>query len=735
MKRPLATAVCFYIAGVFSGYYGHIFLFAVLWAFAAFALTKFFRVHLGFFVMFFGFAAFGLYNIHTHTQIEKPSEKPITYKGYIKDSAPSAGKYIVQADVGYLVYNEQEFKLGDIVEVTGVARLLQVQRNFGGFNEQRYYAARDVYYKMYSPEIRKVGAKRFYIPRLREYLCKAYDDTLPPREAGVMKALVAGERANLDDDLERLYSVGGIYHILSISGLHIVIVILALTALLTNFFSMKKSQLIALLFLLGYMVLTGCVPSVVRSVIMFAVAAAAFFCNRTYDGVTGLCVSAFLILLNPFYLWDAGFLFSFSAVAGIILIFPKINRLLAGCPKGIRESLGISISVCISTFPVCTDFLPFHSMYTILVNIILFPTFTFLLAGGFVLGIVGMIAPFSFVATTVAAAVYTILKFYEVFLEVVTKFPFSWVLLGYIPLGVAAVYYLAVVLFLRNHRFAKIAFGAFCAAFSFNLLYVPFSVTMLDVGQGDCFVIRSSGKTMVIDGGGNILNPEIKTGKRVLLPYLNYLAVRRVDYAVITHTDYDHYGGIVELLLNKKVGKLYLPAVVDTESEDFKIIMDAAKKSGTEVGFLERGDKFTLGKARLMCLAPDTKEYYEDVNDTSAVLKLSYKNASFLFTGDITQTVEKILIKEYNLGTDVLKIPHHGSKYSNSTEFLQAAHPKIGIVSYAEHNVYNFIPPETRKRLENIVLFETAKHGAVRIGVYRDGLRVKTAIKYGRKGT
>jgi competence protein ComEC len=392
---------------------------------------------------------------------------------------------------------------------------------------------------------------------------------------------------------------------------------------------------------------------------------------------------------------------------------------------------------------VGSGFLTHISTYTVLVNIILFPTFFLLVAAGFITGLAGLVSLNA--AYFLSGSLYYLLNFYEIILEFFVSLPFSRVLTGYIPLYAAAAYFsfvAALSRFLLKYtnagklkKYVLLTFAALAACVCAKAVASrSFAVTMLDVSQGDCFVIRNGGKTCVIDGGGRVnygagsaqsVSTGNNTGARVLVPYLNYSGVQTVDAAIITHLEHDHAIGVIELLYLKKVKTLYMPETA-TESELYFEAEQAARQNNTEIKFLQSGDILQIGGIKLYCLNPSETTKGLNANESSLVLKLVTEDLSVLFTADISQLTESLLTERENLQSDILKIAHHGSKYSSSDEFLNKVSARLAIVSYSKYNNYGFVSDEVKTRLNErkIPLLSTAENGAVTITKNSRGIKI-----------
>lgn len=231
-------------------------------------------------------------------------------------------------------------------------------------------------------------------------------------------------------------------------------------------------------------------------------------------------------------------------------------------------------------------------------------------------------------------------------------------------------------------------------------------VSFLDVGQADSILIENKDEAMLIDAGNN------EDGK-LLVKYFNNLGITNFKYLVGTHPHEDHIGGMDDVINNFEVETIYLPDCFTT-TKTFVDVLDAMENKNINYTVPKIGDSFELGDAILEVIY--TGNDANDLNNSSIVLRLTYGNNSFLFMGDATSSVEKkILSSKMNIGADVLKIGHHGSKYSSTNLFLDKVNAKYAVISVGERNSYKHPHDVTLKKLEkrNIIVHRTDMEGTI----------------------
>ena len=673
-------------------------------------------------------------------EVQSCQDTEISFSVYLKQVylINQSEKFPIE-NVRMFLKTKEELPAGTIVWAAGTLERVEGPRNPGEFDSRQYYACQHIYYFLKNAEIEKKS--RTYsgyqqrLLDLKDKLCGILEKAAG-EDAPVFEAMLLGEKTDLDSELKLRYQMGGMIHILAISGLHISILGMGLFQLLKRIgFGNTGAGIIALGIMLQYGMLTGGSVSAMRAVCMFLLSVGAKIIGRSYDLLTALALSAILLLLDsPAYLYSSSFLLSFGAVAGLGAVSSFLLEITGAKNKWFKSFLS-SLSVQIATLPVMLVFFGEVSLAGIFLNLFVLPTVSGVLISGLCACILGL---FSIKAAVIAAVPGRALLFlYEQSCILAGKLPFcTWVgglpeiwqslfYYGCLVLGIAG----AVWMRRRQAGLGKFAAIFLLTALSAGILTLSWKdrsglrITCLDVGQGDGIVLEMpGGGAFLMDCGSS---SQKNVGQYQLLPYLKSRGITCLEGIMISHTDTDHVSGIQELLdlmakdlSSVKVKKLFLPKW----REDFGTLPELAKRAGVEVIFAGAGDSLSFGETEMRFLAPLENALGEDVNEDGLVMELRYGAFRGLFTGDIGEETEKELLAEGVLpDVDFLKVAHHGSRYSTCKEFLEAVEPELAVLSCSDSNTYGHPSPETVKRLEEsgARIAYTMKSGTVT--VYTDG--------------
>ena len=634
--------------------------------------------------------------------------------------------------------------LGSRIQGKGRVREFSRAANPGGYDEQSYQYGRGVFLALQEAAVETVALPKLpvrqFLYEIREHLSQVYDTILGEGNAALAAAMVLGDKEGLDTELKQLYQRNGIAHLIAISGLHIAMIggtLYHFLRKLSGRYLVSAGIGIAFIFLYGMM--TGMTGATMRAVVMLVISVGADVGGRRYDAVTSIALALFcMLLLNPYQITQAGFLLSFGAVIGIAVVNPVWKLLLPEMPHCL-EGLFVSISVQLVLLPVMLYYFYEIPLYGVLLNVIVVPLMSILL---FVLIAGGLTGCFWMPgARLISLAAQLIFGVYAWLCHASEYLPFHTVCTGRPDMRWIAGYYMIIAAFLLAvySREESSAIGRYCrkkcrriklyqklilagAGIAYVLQFAVFclptalTVCMLDVGQGDGIYIRTPLRHHILMDGGS--SSKQKVGTYVLKNSTKFYGAGKLDYVFVSHSDSDHYSGILELLEDDTVSidNFVLPDITNPD-EAYRRLEQAAMEQGCRLYYMKRGDMLQIDGITFTCLNPEGKDY-ADKNTGSLVLKLSYRNFDALLTGDMDKFVEESILADMDGETiELLKVAHHGSATASSEMFLKAVRPEVACVSVGERNRYGHPAAEVMERLSVYAekIYLTKDSGAITI--------------------
>lgn len=561
------------------------------------------------------------------------------------------------------------------------------------------------------------------------------------RVSSILTALLIGDQRRIPRDLADAYTRAGVNHILSISGFHIGIIAAFITLLVIWFLTRfeypalrwnvrRIAVLIAVPAMLAYLLLTGNAPATARSVIMLSIFAIALLSERERDSVNTLLLAAFfLIAFNPPTLFDVSFQLSFLSLWGILIVVPLIMKYTAAVKSPWLCSLiqfvaASAAASCVTLLPVLFIF-NVASFNGILTNFIIVPLLGYgaVLAGFIALPFLALLPSFSSLLLWPAATLIAISNHFIIWC---TSLP---VLTFYGITGWDMFFFL---FFMITITFAKKRLLLICLSLLIPITAVVLHlyaardsdgrlhITMLSVGQAESMLLRlPDGSTLLVDGGGYLHDTGQDFGQRFLAPALGAMHVRRIDRMIATHDHPDHSGGLPYVIKNFIVGEFWSGTKV---SED--IIRELDSKMVPQ-RTLVAGDVITLpGPVSITVLSPaesveNAAEGDESsVNEQSLVFRLSYGSFSMIFCADAGfEAEQRMLDSRYDLKSSVLKVGHHGSRFSTSEKFLARVSPELALISAGAANRFGLPSVQTVDLLKSkgVPLYRTDRDGTIEI--------------------
>jgi len=635
---------------------------------------------------------------------------------------------------------EETFAAGERVRFSGKLAAYYKPSYPGGYEERLSLTTKGFTCKLYPERMERLGedTSLFSLPaRGRMAFQRTLEEILPAEESGLMKAVLTGEKEDIPEDSYALYTRAGVVHVLCISGLHMSVLALYVSVFMEKILGRNRraSAAATILAVACFLLFISPSPSSIRAAIMICVVMLGRCRFRLADRLNTIAIAAFLILcIQPLYLFHVGFQLSFVTVIGIhlgIRRWEKKPRKKRNRLNGLRESLLVSLYASLFSFPLVAYYFSSVSLVGIAANLVIVPLSGLLLGFGLLSGILGMLSlPAGVFA---AGSVYVILRIFKGICTLLGKLPFAYVLVGRPSPLVILLYYAILLLFTEfGHKKGSWKAGILlccamlCAVFENALFRRENTVTFLNVGQGDAAVISTwEGKTYLVDGGG-VYGRELgeNVGKRTILPYLESLGVSRLDGVFLSHPDSDHMTGLLEVMAEVPAKGLYLSDYPFGDTEEVRLLKETVEKNQVPLYTVKAGDTSADGAFGCLYPFPDVAFRDGDDNHGSLVLRYSYEGTEVLFTGDISEEDERLLLAQgADVSADILKVAHHGSKYSSTEDFLSAVSPDAAVISCGAGNLYGHPHGETLERLQaaKADIYRTDTEGAILVKLKKDG--------------
>lgn len=642
----------------------------------------------------------------------------------------------VWSDQGIIISLPSDFglRIGSRIGVQGTLKLFETTYNPGTFDLRQYYRSQGYGYRMTCSEAVVLDARydyvREYLKRIREWMKENIYAAADEKDAGIFCAVFLGDKDAVDETIRELYERQGIAHLLSVSGLHISMLGMLIYRLIRR---CSGSYGIAGIFggiiVVLYGVMTGSSISAIRAVIMYLISLFAAWRGRIYDMQTSLAVAALYIACsNPLAVLQSSFQLSFSAVLGIGMITDVWKAFLL---KEDRAGMIPAFAMQAMMLPALLFSFYEQPLFSILLNQLVVPL------GGILIFCAAGCACFAPLGTILAKVGGAVLSYYEMLCTgfeqipggiLVNGRPSSWRIVLYLMIlavlaAISSVYRerkkrtLSTESMPRNwkKRFLFVHLLAsmlvcFAALFLRADPVQVLEIVMLDVGQGDCLLIRLPGGINFLSDCGSSSEKEL--AEYIVEPALLSMGIDSLDAVILSHADEDHTNGLISLAErgNIEIERVIFPDYGNCE-EDFSQVIDVMSDKSVCVKWTE-GTALEVGDAMLTCIHPFSESTYEEKNSASLVYRLTYGMFDMLFTGDIGSEEER---KISTNDAEVLKAAHHGSKYSSSPEWIADVSPEVVMISCAKDNSYGHPHQETLDRFAAVGAdcYITAKQGAV----------------------
>ena len=610
--------------------------------------------------------------------------------------------------------NYSNLKIGSIIKVEGKLDYPKKNTNFNLFNYKNYLLSEKIYFVLTANKITYIKdtdniffkTKNLLINYINNFKTKDY-----------LYTFILGNTSLLEQDTKKSFQNNGISHLFAVSGMHITLISTLLMYLLKKITKNHDiSYIITIFILLFYTFITNFSSSILRAFLLFLL----IYINKKFKFNLKTIEIIMLILLillmyNPFYIYSIGFKFTFIISIILILFSKKINNFKNYFSKLLMTSL---ISFFISLPIVINNFFEIN-LISPLLNLIFVPFISIII---FPFSLISLIFPF------LDNTFYIIVKFMENISIYINNTLSINIIIGKMNLIMIVIYYLLTLICLNKVLVKKYIYvlpiiTLILIYSNINYFNKNLIVTMLDVGQGDSLMIAfpNNKGNILIDTGGivNFTKNNYEISTSTIIPYLKSIGIKKINYLVLTHGDFDHMGEAINFVNNFKVDKVILNcgSYNDLEKDLIKVL---DKK---EIEYYSCIKELNIDNNKLYFL--NTKEY-DNENDNSNVIYTELYGYKFMFMGDAGVEKEKAILNKYNLSNiDVLKVGHHGSKTSSSIEFIDEINPKYSIISVGKNNRYGHPNKEVLNTLKYSKIYRTDQVGSIMFKIKNNKLKIE----------
>ncbi|MBP5417553.1 MAG: DNA internalization-related competence protein ComEC/Rec2 [Clostridiales bacterium] len=742
LMRPFICLLFSCVTGAYLGFYCSdalrtvsILLYSVIILVSLTWRTPVFREILVIFMSVIGFAVFTTAFIMWKSILSDPQTS--YFQGNAKVISVNASNdgvksILLRLETGekVILKTDSVYDYGDELTLRCTLKPITSHGNPGDFDVRAYYFRKGIVREAAYAEVVDANSGRFSFinigyrvgARVRRCFYSIWLNATDDDTAALLSAVIVGDDSHLTSDVKESFKKSNLSHILVVSGAHVGYFSATVGTLCSLLFKSRKKMIMIAFSLILFGFVTGWGGSASRSILTYIIVGFLSFEERAIDRLSACALSALIIMvLDPFAVFSWGILLSFGATFSIMLfqqrVFRKVRKRFAFFPNELCTAISCFVCAQIGMLPVLFCLSGTLSINSVIVVIFAgFPS-ELICSLGFVITVICMALPAG-IHRLLFSPVFGEVRLLKKMADFGALDSFGRLYLRRIPIVILiAIVCFFLSLLIHSGLKRKIAlFLSMCSISGFVAGSVLFPknhsyVYFLDVGQGDSALVVHNGYSILIDGG-NMGNGE------TIQSAMDHLDISRIDIAFISHLDTDHISGILELWQNERVNKLYASFWGDSSE------MDQLKLSGLAlpdaVDTLKKGNRITVDQDLYFeVLWPESAT--DGGNDDSMVLLCALYDTRILFTGDISENVEKtreITVPEH---INVLKVAHHGSRFSTSDMLLNRMKTDAALISVG-YNHYGHPSKEVLDRLRShkIRFFRTDERGCVVLKVTKD---------------
>lgn len=578
------------------------------------------------------------------------------------------------------------------------------------FNYRRYLYNNKIFYLM-DIDRYEIIKENNIVDKIKDFV---YKRAYSLKNGDYLLVLVLGDKALISSDDYNTYQNNGTSHLLAISGSHITVLLVIFSKILKKVKDIPKLIVLSII-LLFFGFITGFQSAVNRAIFFFIISSINKLGKFNFNNLQILFFVAFImILLNPFVIFDLGFLYSFIICGGIIYYQDKIKG------NYLQQLFKISLISFLFSLPI-TAYLNYEiNIMSIFINMIFVPLISSIV---FPLAIVTFLFPF-------LNPLFSLVLNITNFLNTLGKQISIFINIPKMSIFIVIVLLLLIILMKNNKKYFLVFLTILIFVKCSCNLKNYYQIIYLDVGQGDSTLLISpfNNNVVMIDTGGKIKYAQDnwkKSNKTYNLSdntikYLKSQGITKIDHLILSHGDYDHMGEAINLVENFKVEKVIFNCGEFNDLEKELIYVLEKKK----IPYYSCIEELNIDDNKLFFI---NNKDYDNENDNSSVIYTELNNHKFLFMGDAGVEVEEDLIEKYNLNDiDVLKVGHHGSNTSSSKIFINNIKPKYAIISVGKNNRYGHPKSSVLDTLSNSKIYRTDLDGSIMFKINNNKLKIET---------
>ena len=597
--------------------------------------------------------------------------------------------------------NIKDISLGDKVKVYGNFTKPTENTNKYLFNYKDYLYRKNIFYQVKINKIIKLKSNKNIYYSIKKILIKRLNKNK------YLYTFILGDKSYIDKEVTRSYQTNGISHLFAISGMHITLLSSIIEKILKKIKVKEENRYVIItIILIIYLLLVGLSPSILRGVLFYILfklnSIKYFFINPINLFYLTVSIS---LLINPYYIYDVGYQYSYIISYSLLKLSSKLQE-----KNYLKSLLKVSIVSFIVSLPITLYNFSQINILGIFYNLIFVPLVSIII---FPLALICLIiSPLTFLLDITTS----ILELASVTLSKIT---IGIIVFKRLQIFIYLIYLIIIILYLYKQK-SKLLIILFIILFIHYLIpYIDSNkyIEFLNVNQGDSALIKIKNKVIMIDTGGEKSND---IANNIIIPSLRYRGIKKINYLIISHGDFDHMGESISLVENYKVEKVIFNCGEFNNLEKDLIKVLNKKK----IKYYSCINELNISDIKLYFLQTSI---YDNENDNSNVIYTEINDYKFMFMGDAGVEKEKDILEEYNIyDIDVLKVGHHGSRTSSSESFINEMNPNYSIISVGKKNRYGHPNKEVLDNLKDTKIYRTDQDGSIMFKIKNDKLKIET---------